>query len=925
MKYFFTILLSLMLLGGIAFAVESPRIQQNLEKETSDAPVIPDPDVILQGGDNCSNYVELTGDLPITDNGNTSGYSNDYGPYSPEPDCWQGSYYPESNEAADVVYKFTAPSDALYTFSLCGSSYDTGLALYHFTCPDEPTIDDFICGNDDACSLQSELTDIALSEGDEILVVVDGYSTNSGSYSLTITSDEPTQGACCLDFECVGTMLEAECDATGGDWYEGYTCPEFECPQLPLDCNDAVYQNGVGNGGNTFASQCDPSYPFVAEVADDFVLEADETIGNITFYIGFWGGDGTPDDVSDITLTIYNDAGGVPSDNPTGDCSHQGDNVWTRTYSAGEFTVADDGMGGYQIDVACDVTLSGGVTYWLGMMPHMNLGTFGQSGWRNTTSQVGSPALLWSDYFGYYWQDPWGGYDVAFCLYAGGGAEETLVYSEDFDSGMGDWSGGWATTTEDYTSPPNSLTDSPGGNYGDNENNSVELMSDIDLTEYFGARLEFQTKFEIEQGFDYVYMDVSTDGGNNWVDFYTFNGEDPDEHYTWHLFEADLGGFVGQNIRFKFTLISDGAYTVDGMYIDDFALYGLNTDTSPPLILHEGPDETTSVPEAFTAIATITDISGVESAWLSYSVDGGEMEIANPDSTVDDDYYFTIPMVEAGAHVEYFISAVDNENNEGSSDTEHYVSGNVIYYDDGDAEFIYQYAAGDKVAVRFTPDDEAIFVTGLLRLYTDVNRPIDTVDVEVWANGSGNMPGQSMIDPFGVWPEATLEDPQAWTYVDFRGMGLVVDDDFHLGYTYRSEWPVILGDSPAITGRSSNYMFGNWSAATCDFHIRAIVDYGQVGVDDPEASIPESFSISQNYPNPFNAATVIKYAVTTPGDVELSVYNVLGQKVETLIKGHHDAGEYSITWNANHVPSGVYFAKIESSERGQSVKMVLLK
>jgi hypothetical protein len=156
-------------------------------------------------------------------------------------------------------------------------------------------------------------------------------------------------------------------------------------------------------------------------------------------------------------------------------------------------------------------------------------------------------------------------------------------------------------------------------------------------------------------------------------------------------------------------------------------------------------------------------------------------------------------------------------------------------------------------------------------------------------------------------------------------MGLVVDDDFHLGYTYRSEWPVILGDSPAITGRSSNYMFGNWSAATCDFHIRAIVDYGQVGVDDPEASIPESFSISQNYPNPFNAATVIKYAVTTPGDVELSVYNVLGQKVETLIKGHHDAGEYSITWNANHVPSGVYFAKIESSERGQSVKMVLLK
>jgi len=503
--------------------------------------------------------------------------------------------------------------------------------------------------------------------------------------------------------------------------------------------------------------------------------------------------------------------------------------------------------------------------------------------------------------------------------------QETLVYSENFDAGMGNWSGGWARTNADYYSPPSSLTDSPSGNYGDNQVNTVSQNSDIDLSGYFGARLEFQTKFELEQGFDYVYLDISTNGGGNWINLATFNGEDPNNDYVWHPFNADLGGFVEQSIRFRLTLESDGAYNVDGMYVDDFEVYGSNTDNSPPLIIHEGPDDRTSVPGAFNAVATITDVSGVESAWLTYSVDGGNPEIANPDSIDGSNYYFTIPMVEAGAHVRYFISATDNIGNEGSGPEQHYVSGTIIVYDDGDPEFIYLYAAGNKVATRFTASDEATLVTGMLRLYTDVNYGLDTVDVQVWANGSGNMPGTPMINPFGVWPMSTLENPQGWTYVDFRGMGITVSGNFHLGYTYRSELPVILGDSPAITGRSNNFMGGSWSPATTDFHIRAIVDYTQVGIDDPESRIPEDFSIKQNYLNPFNASTVIEYAVKTPGDVELSVFNVLGQKIATLASGHHDAGVYSITWDASEVPSGVYFARVETTGSSHSVKMVLLK
>ncbi len=502
---------------------------------------------------------------------------------------------------------------------------------------------------------------------------------------------------------------------------------------------------------------------------------------------------------------------------------------------------------------------------------------------------------------------------------------EEIVYFEDFDRGMGIWAGEWGLATSNYHSPPNSLSDSPGGNYANYDTVVVETAEDIDLVGYAGYRLEFWTKYDIETGFDYIYLDISSDGGSNWNSFEVFNGEGVE----WHNYVADLGGYAERSIRFRFTLETDALYNVDGMYVDDFTIFGLDTDTSPPLILHDGPTPATSVPEEFTVLATITDYSGVEDAWVSYAVDGSDLEVANVDSTVGDVYYFTIPAVEAGAHVEYFITATDTENNEGSTATQHYVSGTVIYYDDGEPEFIYEYAAGNKLAVRFTPEENCILVTGLMRLYTDdadpTPHPLDTVDVEVWENGTGNLPGQSVLDPFGVWPEATLDDPQAWTYVDFRGMGLEFDDDFHFGFTYRSAFPVILGESPQVAFRSSLYSSGFWGMATTDFEMRAVVDYGMVGVDDNEDQIPTKFGLAQNYPNPFNASTVLNFAVTQSGQVKLNVYNLLGQHVKTLVDGHYDTGEYTVSWNAGDLPSGVYFARLESQDRTESVKMMLLK
>ena len=88
--------------------------------------------------------------------------------------------------------------------------------------------------------------------------------------------------------------------------------------------------------------------------------------------------------------------------------------------------------------------------------------------------------------------------------------------------------------------------------------------------------------------------------------------------------------------------------------------------------------------------------------------------------------------------------------------------------------------------------------------------------------------------------------------------------------------------------------------------------------------------MSQNYPNPFNPATTIHFALPRLSDVKLVIYNILGQRVITLVDEKLNPGEYDVVWNGNDghgraVSSGVYFYRIEAAEFVNSKKMLLLK
>lgn len=88
---------------------------------------------------------------------------------------------------------------------------------------------------------------------------------------------------------------------------------------------------------------------------------------------------------------------------------------------------------------------------------------------------------------------------------------------------------------------------------------------------------------------------------------------------------------------------------------------------------------------------------------------------------------------------------------------------------------------------------------------------------------------------------------------------------------------------------------------------------------------PESFSLYQNYPNPFNPTTNIRYSVAESGNVNIAVYNLMGQKVAELVNETKAAGAYNVTWNASQMASGMYYYRLTSSGQTFTRKMTLIK
>jgi hypothetical protein len=93
----------------------------------------------------------------------------------------------------------------------------------------------------------------------------------------------------------------------------------------------------------------------------------------------------------------------------------------------------------------------------------------------------------------------------------------------------------------------------------------------------------------------------------------------------------------------------------------------------------------------------------------------------------------------------------------------------------------------------------------------------------------------------------------------------------------------------------------------------------------PKEPQPTTFKLYQNYPNPFNPSTTISYDLPVRSRVKLSIYNLLGQEVATLIEGEQEPGRYNVNFDASGLPSGVYFYRLEAGNFVEQKKMILIK
>lgn len=108
-----------------------------------------------------------------------------------------------------------------------------------------------------------------------------------------------------------------------------------------------------------------------------------------------------------------------------------------------------------------------------------------------------------------------------------------------------------------------------------------------------------------------------------------------------------------------------------------------------------------------------------------------------------------------------------------------------------------------------------------------------------------------------------------------------------------------------------------------EFDLEIVVDLENV--EGVAKLVPTVFALNQNYPNPFNPSTVVSFDLPVASRVTITVFNVLGQKVATIVDEEMEAGSHEKNWDATNYSSGMYFYRIQANNFTETKKMLLLK
>lgn len=142
--------------------------------------------------------------------------------------------------------------------------------------------------------------------------------------------------------------------------------------------------------------------------------------------------------------------------------------------------------------------------------------------------------------------------------------------------------------------------------------------------------------------------------------------------------------------------------------------------------------------------------------------------------------------------------------------------------------------------------------------------------------------------------------------------GSSVESSYDVSY----DWSLVIDQNGVV-----QYSDGNADINA----INSKIDQLLISDIEPSTEIAGTFELFQNFPNPFNPETFIQYYLPVANFIDLSVYNMLGQKVQTIVEKRQEAGNHSIVFNADGLASGPYFYKLVSGSEVTIRRMTLVR
>ena len=405
---------------------------------------------------------------------------------------------------------------------------------------------------------------------------------------------------------------------------------------------------------------------------------------------------------------------------------------------------------------------------------------------------------------------------------------------------------------------------SSNGTYSQNEawlRLNLAGKSDVDLTFYWK---EFSDETHTQDG---VYF--SDDGGSSFTKVYSLTGGST----AWQQIALDVDalassyglGLTGTFVV-KFQQYDNYSITTDGMAFDDIEV--ISNDVAPVAAFSGDPTSGT-VP----LTVVFTDASEYNpTAWSWNFGDGGTSAVQNPSHTYTAVGTYTVSLTVTNAF------GSDTETKTG------YITVNEAGEDVMHVE--------DMVVTRVRYGWRSYYGRAVITVYDQNSDPVEGATVYADYTGSNSGSTSGTTNSLG---QVTLTTPVAWRYT--------TEWCFEVTDVVKTDWTYDESANEVTMSCQSGDVFGD-----------EIVEF-----------LPTDYSLSQNYPNPFNPMTTISFGLPAAGKVTLTIYNIRGQVISTLIDRNLSAGEYHVDWDASDYASGIYFYKLQTEEFSETKKMVLLK